>query len=155
MILILALVLANCGVTNVEKKTTAGIGLGALAGGLMLAAEPAQADPMNSRPQFQGSLGELESAFDSIATDGEYENLDVNLDQSAWAIFSPTTDPIEPMMKEESVTAKATRRARIMPVPTTAASRRPVRSCSLTSLLAYGFLSTKSSGSAGAAASAA
>ncbi|MGI9537186.1 MAG: hypothetical protein ACR2PB_08945 [Desulfocapsaceae bacterium] len=29
------LVLAGCGATNVEKKTTAGIGLGALAGGLM------------------------------------------------------------------------------------------------------------------------
>ena len=35
MIFGIALVLANCGATNVEKKTTAGIGLGALAGGLM------------------------------------------------------------------------------------------------------------------------
>lgn len=35
MIAVLALVLAGCGATNVERKTTGGIGLGALAGGLM------------------------------------------------------------------------------------------------------------------------
>ena len=34
------------------------------------------------------------------------------------------------MMKAESVTPKATRRARIMPVPVTAASFSPVRFCS-------------------------
>ena len=44
--------------------------------------------------------------------------------------FSPTTEPMLPMMKAESVTPKATRRPRIMPLPTTAASRRPVRFCS-------------------------
>ena len=44
--------------------------------------------------------------------------------------FSPTTEPMLPMMKAESVTPKATRRPRIMPVPTTAASLSPVRSCS-------------------------
>ena len=44
--------------------------------------------------------------------------------------FSPTTAPMLPMMKAESVTPKATRRARIMPVPTMAASLRPVRACS-------------------------
>ena len=46
--------------------------------------------------------------------------------------FSPTTEPMLPMMKAESVTPKATRRARIMPVPTIAASRSPVRCCSST-----------------------
>jgi hypothetical protein len=43
---------------------------------------------------------------------------------------SPTTEPMLPMMKAESVTPKATRRARIMPPPVTAASERPVRFCS-------------------------
>ena len=43
---------------------------------------------------------------------------------------SPTTEPMLPMMNAESVTPNATRRARIMPVPVRAASRRPVRSCS-------------------------
>ena len=33
--ILIALFLAGCGATNVEKKTSAGIGLGALAGGLM------------------------------------------------------------------------------------------------------------------------
>ncbi len=46
---------------------------------------------------------------------------------------SPTTEPMLPMMKAESVTPKATRRARIMPVPVSAASRKPVRFCSATS----------------------
>ena len=40
---------------------------------------------------------------------------------------SPTTEPMLPMMNAESVTPKATRRARIMPVPVSAASRMPVR----------------------------
>ena len=44
--------------------------------------------------------------------------------------FSPTTLPMLPMMKAESVTPKATRRARIMPVPVRAASFSPVRFCS-------------------------
>ncbi len=44
--------------------------------------------------------------------------------------LSPTTLPMLPMMKAESVTPKATRRARIMPVPLIAASRSPVRFCS-------------------------
>ena len=44
--------------------------------------------------------------------------------------FSPTTLPMLPMMKAESVTLKATRRARIMPVPVRAASFSPVRFCS-------------------------
>ena len=44
--------------------------------------------------------------------------------------FSPTTEAMLPIMKAESVTPKATRRARIMPVPTTAASFSPVRFCS-------------------------
>ena len=43
---------------------------------------------------------------------------------------SPTTEPIDPMMNAESVAANATRRARIMPVPVTAASFNPVRACS-------------------------
>ncbi len=60
--------------------------------------------------------------------------------------FSPTTEPMLPMMKAESVTPKATRRARIMPVPTIAASFSPVRFCSSDKLLAIGALSTKSSG---------
>ncbi len=47
--------------------------------------------------------------------------------------FSPTTAPMLPMMKAESVTPKATRRARIMPLPTMAASRSPVRACSFSS----------------------
>ena len=63
--------------------------------------------------------------------------------------FSPTTEPMLPMMKAESVTPKATRRARIMPVPTIAASRRPVRVCSAFNRSAYGFLSAKPSGSVG------
>ena len=46
---------------------------------------------------------------------------------------SPTTLPMLPMMNDESVTPQATRRARIMPVPVSAASERPVRFCSATS----------------------
>ena len=45
---------------------------------------------------------------------------------------SPTTLPMLPMMNDESVTPQATRRARIMPVPVSAASFRPVRFCSAT-----------------------
>ena len=62
---------------------------------------------------------------------------------------SPTTLPMLPMMKAESVTPQATRRARIIPVPVRAASERPVRFCSETSRSAYGFLSLNPSGSAG------
>ena len=52
---------------------------------------------------------------------------------------SPTTDPMLPMMKAESVTPKATRRARIMPVPVKTRRRRsPVRCCSATSRSRYG-----------------
>ena len=39
--------------------------------------------------------------------------------------FSPTTEPMLPMKKAESVVPKATRRARTMPVPVTAASLQP------------------------------
>ena len=54
-----------------------------------------------------------------------------------------------PMMNAESVTPNATRRARIMPVPVSAASRIPVRACSALSRSAYDFLSRKLSGSVG------
>ncbi len=67
--------------------------------------------------------------------------------------FSPTTAPMLPMMNAESVTPKATRRARIMPVPTIAASRKPVRACSFFSRSRYGILSANSSGSLGASSS--
>ena len=44
--------------------------------------------------------------------------------------LSPTTEAMLPIMNAESVTPKATRRARIIPVPTSAASFSPVRCCS-------------------------
>ena len=62
---------------------------------------------------------------------------------------SPTTEPMLPMMNAESVTAIATRRARIMPVPHKAASVRPVRACSEVSRSAYDFLSENRRGSEG------
>ena len=65
------------------------------------------------------------------------------------ASLSPTTLPMLPMIKEESVTPQATRRARIIPVPVRAASDKPVRFCSDTIRFAYGFLSLKVSGSVG------
>ena len=42
------------------------------------------------------------------------------------AIFSPTTDPIEPIIKRESVAPIATRLPFIVPSPTTTASFMPV-----------------------------
>ena len=44
--------------------------------------------------------------------------------------FSPTTDPIEPMMKLLSVMPKTIRIPLMKPWPTSAASLNPVRSCS-------------------------
>ena len=48
----------------------------------------------------------------------------------ARASFSPTTEPIEPMMNRLSVSPNTTRIPLMNPWPTTPASFSPVRSCS-------------------------
>ena len=49
----------------------------------------AQADPLNLRPKFSASeLSELEAAFDSITSDGDYD-IDIVKDQHAAAIWKP------------------------------------------------------------------
>ena len=50
---------------------------------------------------------------------------------AALVIFSPTTEPILPMMKLESVAPNTIFLLWMVPVPTRAASFRPVRFCSV------------------------
>ncbi|MEE8105962.1 MAG: PEP-CTERM sorting domain-containing protein [Planctomycetota bacterium] len=49
--------------------------------------------PLNDRPKFDATiLGDLDDAFDDIATDGDYENIDVVADQLKPALWHPTSN---------------------------------------------------------------
>ena len=55
---------------------------------------------------------------------------------NAWQIFSPTTEPIEPIIKLASIKKSAVSQPQILPLPHTTASRSPERSLTLLSLSA-------------------
>ena len=63
--------------------------------------------------------------------------------------FSPTTEPMLPMMKLLSVTPKTMRMPRMKPWPTIAASFSPVAACSALTRSGYGRRSLNPSGSTG------